>query len=421
VTLVEPEEESVAAAQDGESPADHWRGLGELIDLATERLTAPVEGVHHAIAGRWFGLAGATAVPIHRAYEMSTGLGYGSVRTAGSLLGAALGVSADATGERFGPLFRSPVGSGIRAVANAVWGDELERRESRLRLQLELRDETGMPIVPDSGGLARAYPSATGRLVVLLHGWGETEVCWQRTDSSESDSALGRVLEADGLTPLSVRYNTGRHVSDNGEALAIVLEEAVRHWPVPVEQVAVVGHSMGGLVARSAISAGRDGDHRWARTVRHVVTLGAPHLGLPIEKGLNALAWGLKMVPESRPIGEFLDQRSVGIKDLRFGSVAEDDWLGFDPDALLRDVVGEVPPSEGVDHHFVAAAVTSDPAHPIGLLLGDLVVRTGSGTGRGARRSIDATNVRVLGGRRHPHLVSDPAVHQQILDWIAST
>lgn len=419
MTSVEPDGRAAAADRLGESPADDWRGLGELIDLATERVTAPVEGMHHAIANRWFGLAGATAGPIHRVYERSTGLVYGSVRTAGSLLGAALGLGANVTGDRVGPIFSSPAGNGVRVVANAVWGDELEQRESRLRFRIGFRDETGVPIMPDGAGLARAYPGATGRPIVLLHGWGETEACWQRTDRPESDATLGRTLEAAGCTPLLVRFNSGRHVSDNGADLAKLLEETTRHWPVPVEQVALVGHSMGGLVARSALAAGRDSGHRWASAARHIVTLGAPHLGVPIEKGLNVLSWALKVTPESRPIGEFLDQRSVGIKDLRFGVVAKEDWRGTHPDALLRDVVGEVPLPAGVDHHFVAAAVTADPAHPLGILLGDLVVRTGSGTGRGARRSVDATNVRVLGGRRHPDLVSDHEVHQQLVGWLA--
>jgi len=151
-----------------------------------------------------------------------------------------------------------------------------------------------------------------------------------------------------------------------------------------------------------------------------VVTVGAPHLGAPIEKGTNLISWALGHLPESRPLGEFVDRRSVGIKDLRFGAIREEDWKGFDPDALLRDVVGDSPPPEGVQHHFIAGVITADPNHPLGVLVGDLIVRVGSGTGRSRRRRIEATNVRVFGGRRHFDLLHDAVVHDQVRSWLAA-
>ncbi|MGZ5385106.1 MAG: hypothetical protein ACXWH0_14125, partial [Acidimicrobiia bacterium] len=113
---------------------EDWRGLGDLVTLAAERLTAPVEGMHRAIAGRWFGLAGERAAPVGRAYDEFTGRVYGSVRVAGLAVGAALALGAAAVEDRNGlpPLWRSSRGSGIRAIANALWGDELERRRSDL-------------------------------------------------------------------------------------------------------------------------------------------------------------------------------------------------------------------------------------------------------------------------------------------------
>lgn len=415
--------EASSPSGDNQTTVDDWWGLGDLLALATERLTEPVEGMHRAIADRCFGLAGPGAAPVGQVYGAFTGRVYGSVRMVGWALGMAVGLGAAAASRRsrLRPLWRSSLGSGIQAVVNAVWGDELERRRSGLCLELGLRDAGGEPISPNPHAFANAYPVPTARLVVLLHGLGETERCWLRpTEDGETTLALGNLLSADAFTPLLVRYNTGRHVSDNGVALAALLEEVVQSWPVAVEDVALVGHSMGGLVARSSMHAGRAARHRWASTARHVVTLGSPHLGAPLEKGVNLMSWGLRLAPESRPLSEFLDHRSSGIKDLRFGAIREDDWNGADPDALLSDVVGDIPPPEGVEQHFVAGVVTADPTHPVGVLIGDLIVRAGSGIGRGRRRRVEAADVRVLGGRRHFDLLHDAAVHEQVRDWLTT-
>jgi hypothetical protein len=387
--------------------------------LATERLTEPVEGMHEAIADRWFGLAGPGVAPLHRGYRAVVAGIYGTVRLAGSTLGTVVGAAGRRGGLR--PLWRSPSGSGVQAVANALWGDALDQQGSNLRIDLGFRDDRGRPIGSDSEALLRAYPKPTGRLAVLLHGLGETERCWrQPSDGHNPAIGLGDVLALDSFTPLLVRYNTGRHVSDNGRDLATLLEEAVGNWPVPVEEIALIGNSMGGLVVRSSLHAGQADRHRWPLAVRHLVTVGAPHLGAPLEKGVNVAARGLRVAPESRPIGEFLDHRSAGIKDLRFGAVREQDWQGIDPAALFDAITGDVPLPEQVEQHFVAGVVTEKSAHPVGVLVGDLVVRTGSGTGRGRRRTIDATHVQVMGRRRHSDLAGDPTVHQQVRDWLAA-
>ena len=131
------------------------------------------------------------------------------------------------------------------------------------------------------------------------------------------------------------------------------------------------------------------------------------------------ISWGLHLVPESRPLGVFLNQRSAGIKDLRFGAIREEDWTEQDPDAFLIDAVADAPLPEEIDQHFIAGVVTAEPTHPVGALLGDSVVRVGSAIGRGRRRRIEATDVRVLGRRRHFDMLHDPVVQEQVRDWLS--
>ncbi len=408
----------------GDSDAvSDWKGVGDLFALATERVTVPVEGMHRAIADRWFGVAGPHGEPMRRGYQAFTAGIYRSVRLAASVLGAVVGVGADALSRRSGPrpLTPPPRYRGMQAVANAVWGDELEKRQSDLRIEMGLRDGSGASIDLDGDSLIEAFPKPTARLVVLLHGLGETERCFQnKTEDGMSATGLGDVLRADAFTPLLVRYNSGRHVSDNGDALASILEEILQNWPVPVEEIALVGNSMGGLVARSALYAGRTDGHRWIDVTRHLVAVGTPHLGAPLEKGAHALVLGLRVTPESRSIGEFLDQRSAGIKDLRQGSIREADRPGFREVVPSEDSGADVLFPEHVQQHFVAGVITEQSNHPFGLLVGDLIVRTGSGTGRGKHRTVEADHVRVIGKRRHSDLAGDPVVHQQVREWLAT-
>jgi hypothetical protein len=177
---------------------------------------------------------------------------------------------------------------------------------------------------------------------------------------------------------------------------------------------------MGGLVARAACRCGEQGGHPWIKYVRHVFSLGSPHLGADLEKGVNVLGWVLGRVPETRPFARVINQRSVGIKDLRFGSVAEADWQGHDPDEFLRDRCQEVPFLPGTAYYFIGA--TLSPA-PVGRALGDLLVRLPSASGRGRRgcRSIpfEVDNGRHLEGLTHFDLLNHPAVYDQLRAWLS--
>ena len=412
----------IGGNRDALEPVNEIRGLGDLLALTVARVTAPVEGMHRAIAHRWLGWTEWAGVPGWRMYDALVAEAYEAIRLSGSMLGTAVGLGATIAGGN-GELrvfSQSRMGSRVQAAINAVWGDELERSRNELRVEMGLRDLRGNPVDFDSADSVGCVPSAPSTVVVLVHGLGQTERCWMGNGSREETAiGLAEQLATDpSFTPVLVRYNSGRHVSENGVELAGLLEHLWRSWPTPIERIALVGHSMGGLVIRSACHVGQVAGHAWVDRVGEVVTVASPHLGAPLEKAMNVLSWGLRIAPEGRALADFLDVRSDGIKDLRFGAIVEDDWLGAEPDALLHNTVGTVPPLPGAAHHFVAAVVTSDPAHPVGVLMGDLMVRAASSTGRGKRRRIEATHVRVLGGRRHFDLLHDRDVIDQVLTWL---
>jgi pimeloyl-ACP methyl ester carboxylesterase len=276
----------------------------------------------------------------------------------------------------------------------------------------------GDVVAPERAALAAAFPRASPRLVVFVHGLMETEHAWRLGGRESYGERLAREL---GCTPVDVRYNSGRHISQNGRSLADLLDALATAWPVEPEELALVGHSMGGLVARSACHQAAQDGHAWVGRVRHVVSLGTPHLGAPLAQGVHYVAEALHAVPETRPFGRFLRRRSAGIRDLRQGSLVDRDWEGRDPDALRAAACEEVPLLDGAMHCFVTATVTRDARHPVGRLVGDALVLPASASGRGRTRSIpfrpeDGLHV---GGAHHLALLNHPAVYARLRTWLA--
>ncbi|HET9781428.1 MAG TPA: alpha/beta fold hydrolase, partial [Candidatus Dormibacteraeota bacterium] len=274
--------------------------------------------------------------------------------------------------------------------------------------------------------IRRAFPDATPRMCAFIHGLGESEDSWLRSSQPDAPSPrtpFGERLRHDfGFTPLYVRYNSGLHISDSGRHLSDLLERIVDRWPVQVADIVLVGHSMGGLVARSACHTGWAAGRRWPSLTRHLVALGTPHTGVPLEKFVHTLAWLLRAVPESRPLANILDLRSAGIRDLRFGYVVEDDWRLEDPQKLLHDRRSDVPRLPGCAYTFITASVARDRRNPLSWLGGDLLVRTESASGRRRDGSIavSADSVIHLGAMTHFDLLDHPLVYEQIHHALSS-
>jgi pimeloyl-ACP methyl ester carboxylesterase len=374
-----------------------------------------IGSINRAVAGRVFRAVGPGAAlvrPVHEAVTRGVfaGLGLGT---------RAIGVAtAAAVGRRDAPaLSTTPRGSALIAAVTGLRGDVLEAEGSPLCQPMAVRVQgEPVPLEPDS--LAEAFPEATPRLVVFVHGLMTTEFSWEIGGRESYGPRLAREL---GCTPVYVRYNSGRHISENGRSLSELMEELVAAWPVDIEQVALVGHSMGGLVARSACCHATDEDADWARLVTHSVSLGTPHMGAPLEQAVHVLSAGLARLPETRPFANFLRRRSGGIRDLRQGSLVDEDWRHCDPDALRGAACAEVPLLEGATHCFVSAAITRSERHPLGRLLGDTLVLVPSASGRSRTRRIpfeDEFGMH-LGGANHFVLLNHPAVYERLRDWLA--
>jgi pimeloyl-ACP methyl ester carboxylesterase len=396
------------------------RAVGDLAAEASSVVTDLVQGMHEGIAGRVFDSIGPSAAPtriVHDGLARSiySGVGRGirgAVRAVGVVAAEMWGDDGDDALES-----RTGVAEAIAAI-NGLYGHQLSVRDNRLAGEMAIRHR-GKPVPPVAESLAKAFPAATGRVVVFIHGWCHTERWWWRRprEGDETRSYGERLREELGFTPVLLRYNTGLHVSVNGRQLADILDRLQAQWPVPLTELVLVGHSMGGLVARSACHYGAQQHHRWTDAVSHVVCLGTPHLGADLEKGVNVASWALAQLPETRAVASFLNARSDGIKDLRFGACVDEDWCDADPDEFLHDRCREVPFLPGATYHFVAATVATPV---VGVIAGDNLVRSHSASGRGRSRRVafDDEHGLTLTGLNHFDLLNHPRVYAKLRDWL---
>jgi pimeloyl-ACP methyl ester carboxylesterase len=370
--------------------------MGSALAWTVERIVEPVEGMHRTIAGHWVTRCGPASRKAESSHGGISSLVYGLVRVGATVLGAGLDTAMT---------HQPQTAQSFQAFVNGLWGDRLDRLHDDLATPMRLCGGSGTP-VPIGPGVAAAFPEASGRLVVLVHGLARTERCWSGTDHAPG---LARSLAAHpAFTPLSVRYNTGLPISVSGARLGALLEELAGHWPVQIDSIALVGHSMGGLVAATAAQASERAKHRWFDNLTDVVTIGSPHRGTPLEKLTQAVAWSLDLTPSSRPLAGFLNGRSQGIKDLGVDNPGANDARAVDawPDR-----------ASPVRYHLIGGVVTSDPSHPVGAMLGDLVVRPPSSTS-GTKQ--EPTHTVLIGGVHHAGLLNHPTVVDQVLGWLAS-
>jgi hypothetical protein len=122
-------------------------------------------------------------------------------------------------------------------------------------------------------------------------------------------------------------------------------------------------------------------------------------------------------------LSSFLKKRSAGIRDLRHDSLVDEDWRGRDPEALRAVACTEVPLLPRATHCFVSATITRDPRHPLGRLLGDILVLKPSATGRGKTRRIPFCDEHghYIGGTHHLALLNHPEVYERLHGWLAAT
>ena len=409
----------------GRRSAEEIRAVGPLAArYADDTLTKTVQGVHEAVAARAFGAVGPAGKPVRVAHDTIAKGVYGTIRAGGKVVGQIASAVADVPRDENGDpaLFSDHrVGAPTLAAINGLIGDKLIEEGNALGFEMSVRHH-GRRVEVERERLAAAFPDAGERVAIFLHGLMEAEDAWKLgAGKPESDgSTYGSRLEDElGFTPVYLRYNSGLRISENARQLSWLLDDLRREWPVQIGEMVLIGHSMGGLIARGACHEANAYDRAWLGDAKHLISLGAPNRGSWLEKLVNTGSWALSRVPESKPFGDFLNLRSMGIRDLRFGYVRDEDWADREPDALhLRDETEPICPAPGVEYHYVTGSLRAATRHPLNSLFGDALVHTPSGTGPRLTEGSREGTPHHVPGVNHFRLLNDARVYDRISNWL---
>ena len=423
-----------------------WKGLADLVCDAVDGTTRLAEATQNSVASVIVGrLSKIEAInePANLVNEVRR-LGLGL--TAGAVCGVNQGVRAVVrTAADYGTSAQDPsiglkqalpapmrsdmqqsalfVADALLGVVNGVVGDHVRSQDNDLDLGMCFRFEDQYFGPKDVSDVLKT--EATPKVALFIHGLAATETSWVMGAEhawGAPNLHFGIKLREDfGYTPLFVRYNSGLHVSENGRVLAALIEQLYKCYPGQLEDLALIGHSLGGLVARSATHyASRElGDRPgWLDVLKHVVTIGTPHFGSPLAQAGHILtsAMGAIETPATQIIATVGRLRSAAIKDLKEGYLVDEDWQGKDPDAWLSAPRSDIGFLAGVAYIFVGASVASDPYSAVGRLVGDVLVRLPSSTHScvDSERASFAIERPVLGGLHHLQIQNDPHVYEQI-------
>ncbi len=287
------------------------------------------------------------------------------------------------------------------SILNGMVGDYLQKRGNDLAIAMSFRHR-GRPLALSEAALRSAHADLTGRLCILIHGFCCNESVWTFPDSAKPGSSYGTRMQRDwGYTPFYVRYNTGLPIAQSGAQLARLLDELVAVYPQPVEEITLIGHSMGGLLMRSACDPSRLGVDKWQACVKRAIYIGTPHDGADLERFAHVTTGALQAIPTqvTRLIGDILDLRSRGAKDLASGHVNSPD--------------GSAPWLPSARHYLLMGTLTRDPEHPVGRLFGDALVRVPR-TADGFAGNESSPEIIVFPGIHHLALAHDESIYRCI-------
>lgn len=390
------------------------RGMARLGFDTTIGITNVVEHIHHAIGDRVVPFAKPIVGCVRRVTE---GVYYtirGTTWLAAEGVDAALRVVEPVTrGSRV-----TPEREAALAAINGVWGDHLQASANPLAIRSTLRVQ-GRPLVLTRQGLQSALPGATGRIAVLAHGLCMNDLQWQRNGHDH-----GTMLASElGYTVVRLHYNSGLHISTNGLRLAALLERLFAHWPVPVDELVIVGHSMGGLVARSACHKARVRSLHWLEKLSRLVCLGSPHHGAMLERGGHLLVTLFEASPYVAPFARLGHARSAGITDLRYGNVQRADWVGRHPHDQKHDDRKPTPLPAGVAVYLLAATQAERPRGMRHALIGDGLVTLASAWGEhrdhALALAVPASHKALITRANHWDLLSHPEAAAMLRRWLA--
>lgn len=373
------------------------RGVVRLAVEATVGVTDVVEKMHHTIQ------LGHLPLGASRAEKTSglTGFVYRSIRGTTKLLGQGFDAGMAPIMTLLPETASNTTRDAVAAVINGIYGDHLVETGNPIATKMSFRYQGKQLDSQQPNALA----DVNGKVLLFVHGLCLNDEHWTR-DGINRGEALATDL---GYTPIYLRYNTGLPIAANGRELAMMLESLLSSWPHPLSELIIAGHSMGGLIARSACHHGRELDHDWIKHHQKLICIGSPHQGAPLERGGNWINYAMDLSPYTTPFTRLANKRSAGIGDLSHGCITdgEQDFVPF---------------PTGVECYVMAGTLAKKQSRIHERLIGDGLVPVDSALGKSrdpARAFEIPESHQWLGFETgHMELLGHPEVYAQLRDWL---
>ena len=393
------------------SLVDFFEGLAQLATMGVVEVTDIVEAIHREVILRPLGRF--NEGNLERWQRGITGRIYGIVRNTMQLAGNNLATGLRLYTNILKPKKVRPLPKSLRRtvnILNGVMGDHLITHHNPLAVPMVLYDT--------NNHLQSA--ALSGRVIILCHGLCLSHLSWQVDCEDNLAESLKYALPA--ATVLYLNYNTGRRISSNGRSFARVLQTLVEDNP-DITQIDLIGHSMGGLVCRSALFYGKEQGFSWVKRVGNLVTLGSPHHGASLEQIGNFVQDKIAKLPFAGSLAKLGDMRSAGIIDLRYGSIRDADWQALEGRSVLpADFRHPTHLPLHVNTYLVAAAlVETHFDSKTTSLLGDGLVSVESALGEHTEEhtlAVPEGHKAIFYGVNHMNLITNDRVHQQIIAWL---
>ncbi len=394
--------------------ASDARALAQLAVLAVTGVTDVTQEAHHNFV-RLPGALGRLAQP---ALTLIPNIVYTSIKGMTQVIGAGVDSILSFVPERANPTLVSFPREAALAALNGVVGDLLAEKQSALAISMGFR-VAGKSVSVSRSALLKAFPQAHANILIMVHGSSMNDLQWRHGAHD-----LGEVLAAHtDSTVLWLHYNSGQHISTNGHEFAQLLEQLVKNWPMRVNTLTLIGHSMGGLVIRSACHSAQQQKLRWLLALKAGAFLGTPHFGAPLERMGRLVDFALEALQTTRAFARLGKIRSAGVGDLALGSLSDEDWQSARKNRRVW-----VPLPEGVNW-FAAAAVLgkrslTGKARATAHLIGDGLVPLKSALGiegaPGESLGLEKDNQWVGYQMNHVELLRSKRLALKLKGWLVS-
>jgi pimeloyl-ACP methyl ester carboxylesterase len=389
------------------------QGLTRLITDATINVTDLVEAMHRRVVHPPF----LPSTPIQHLITNIAGFTFKNIKWGTRFIGSNLDKALGRLSTLLGEIEASDEREKIRSVLNGVIGDYLDKNQNPLKITMQFRNEAkAIPL--DSKNIEETYPTINGKILLMVHGSCKNDIQWTRKEHNHG-TLLAKELNK---TPIYLNYNSGCHISTNGQEFNELLEELVRNWPVPVEELVIIAHSMGGLVSRSALHYGQEQKKSWTKHLKKVIFLGTPHHGAPLEQVGNYIDVVLEAIHYAKPFARLGKIRSAGVTDLRYGNLLDEDWQDSDRFKMQGDQRVNISLPEQIAFYSIAGIAGKETKSITSQLIGDKMVGVKSALGQHKEPSknlhFKKENTWIAYESTHSELLSNPKIYTKIKEWI---